>query len=158
MVDAGTAWGIALVFVGLVLFALELIHPGAFLLIPGSIIMVAGFMYIFIPDFLLGTVYGPAIVVVAAAVAAVVEIPFYRYIAPVHRPMATSPYTLAGEEGIVVSPIVPDSLKGKVRVRSEVWSARSKVAIPAGARVRVLGGEGVSVEVAEIEPTAGARA
>ena len=57
-----------------------------------------------------------------------------------------------GAEAIVIVPIVPNTLKGKVRVRSEVWSARASVEIPEGTRVRVVHGEGVSVTVVPLEP------
>ena len=53
--------------------------------------------------------------------------------------------------GIVIAPVVPNTLKGKVRVKSEVWSARSDVAIPTGVRVRVVQGEGVSITVQPVE-------
>ena len=153
------AVGIAILVAGLVLLAFELIHPGALLLIPASILIVAGFLIVFLPDTFLTTPLGPVAVAVAAVVAGLLTIPYYRWVAPVHRPMSTTPTSLEGEIAVVVSPIVPDSLKGKVRVRSEIWSARSSVAIPAGAKVRIVGGEGVSVRVAPLESvgTAGAQ-
>ena len=154
MVDASVVTGILLIIVGLALFVGEVLHPGAFLLIPGTVIIVSGVMYTLIPNFLFGTIVGPALVLVAALVATVVSVYYYRWLAPIHAPMVTNPGTLAGSEGIVIVPIVPDTLHGKVRVKSEVWSARSKIPIPAGTRVRILGGEGVSIEVVPM-PEAG---
>jgi membrane protein implicated in regulation of membrane protease activity len=147
MVDAGVLTGIVLIAVGLALFIGEVLHPGAFLLIPGTVIIVAGVLYTLIPDFLFGTVLGPGLVLAGALVATVVSVYYYRWLAPVHPPMVTNPGTLAGFDGVVIVPVVPDTLHGKVRVKSEVWSARSKVAIPVGTHVRILGGEGVSLEV-----------
>lgn len=146
--------GVALVIVGLALFVFEIIHPGALLLIPGSILLLAGILYIFYPATLLDSGWGPLLIIVAAGVAALVEVPYYRYIAPVHRPMTTTSAGLAGEQGVVVTDVVPNTLKGKVRVKSEVWSARSDRAIPAGTRVRITSGEGVSIHVVPLDETA----
>lgn len=146
------AIGVTLVIAGIILLAVELIHPGALLIIPGSILLVAGFLYLFLPDILLDSAIGPVLIVVAAIVGAMIEIPYYRWVAPTHRPLATTSGGLVGDEALVIADIVPNTLKGKVRVRSEVWSARSNVAIPAGTRVRIVHGEGVSVSVEPIEP------
>jgi len=145
--------GIALVIVGVVLLAFELVHPGALLLIPGSILLVAGFLYLFLPDVLLDSYVGPVAIIVVAIVAALAEIPYYRWVAPTHSPLSTTSGGLVGAEGIVIVPIVPNTIKGKVRVRSEVWSARADTEIPEGTHVRIIHGEGVSVTVVPIAPT-----
>lgn len=143
--------GIVMIVGGVILFALELVHPGVLLLIPGSIILVAGFLYLLIPNVLLDSPYGVGILLLAAVVATAIEIPYYRYVAPVHRPLSTTSGGLEGEVGVVIAPVVPDTLQGKIRIKSEVWSARSSVPIPVGAQVRVVRGEGVSVTVQPIE-------
>jgi len=145
------AIGILLVVIGIILLAFELVHPGALLLIPGSIFLVAGLLYLLLPNDLLDSPIGPIAIVLAAGIGALCEIPYYRWVAPTHRPMSTTSAGLVGDEAIVIAPIVPNTLKGKVRVRSEVWSARAPVAIPAGTRVRIVHGEGVSVSVEAIE-------
>ena len=145
------AIGVALVLGGVALFIIEMVHPGAFLLIPGTVLLLGGVLYILTPDFLLYTVGGPLIVVAAAVFAAVISVPIYRRLAPVHRPMVTIPTSLVGRTGIVKVPVIPDSLSGKVQVDSEVWSARAGVTIPVGARVRIVGGEGVCVIVQPVE-------
>jgi inner membrane protein len=145
--------GIALVIVGIILLAFELIHPGALLLIPGSILLIAGFLYLFLPDVLLDSYIGPVAIVVVAIVAALIEIPYYRWVAPTHSPLSTTSGGLVGAEAIVIAPIIPNTLKGKVRVRSEVWSAKSSIEIPEGTHVRIVHGEGVSVTVVPIEPS-----
>lgn len=147
MADSGFAIGLLLIVGGLILIAVEFAHPGAFLLIPGSVVLAGGIMYIFVPDFLTQTVFGPLIVALVALVAVFATLPYYRRMGAVHRPMSTTPDSLTGEWGVVVAPVVPDSMSGKVRIRSEVWSARSDRPIPVGSRVRVRGGEGVSVWV-----------
>ena len=144
--------GIVITIVGIVLLAFELAHPGALLFIPGSILLVAGFLYLFFPTYLLDSAVGPIAILVVAVLATVIEIFYYRWVAPTHNPVSTTTKGLIGEEGIVLAAIVPDTLKGKVRVRSEIWSARAPVPIPVGARVRVVEGEGVSVAVELVEP------
>jgi inner membrane protein len=144
--------GIALVVVGVVLLAFELVHPGALLLIPASILLVAGFLYLFLPNVLLDSYIGPVGIIVVAIVAALIEIPYYRWIAPTHWPLSTTSGGLVGAEGVVIVPVVPNTLKGKVRVRSEVWSAKASEPIPEGTKVRVVHGEGVSVTVVPVEP------
>ncbi len=51
---------------------------------------------------------------------------------------------MIGETGVAVTRIAPDGL---VRVRGELWKARSDRDIPQGARVRIRGIEGLTVIV-----------
>jgi inner membrane protein len=140
-----------LIIVGSALFAFELIHPGAWLLIPASIMIVAGILYLTLPSLLLDSAFGPAIVVLVALAAAVATIPYYRWVAPIHEPMSTTVQSLKGAIGVVVVPVVPDSLSGKVQIQSEVWSARGDEPIPKGTKVTVVSGEGVSVLVRPLD-------
>jgi len=148
------AIGITLVVIGIALFAFELIHPGALLLIPGSIFLMAGILYLLLPNVLLDSYVGPILIIMAALVGAVAQIPYYRWVAPIHRPMSTTSAGLVGSEAIVIAPVTPDTIRGKVKVNSEIWSARSYVPIPVGTRVRIIHGEGVSVTVQPIDPAA----
>jgi len=143
--------GAVLVIGGIALLASELVHPGALLFIPGSILLVAGFLYLFAPTYLLDSVIGPIAVLVAAILATVIEVYYYRWVAPNHWPLSTTSAGLVGHEGIVEVPIVPNSMHGKVRVNSEVWSARADRAIPVGTRVRIVHGEGVSIQVEPVD-------
>jgi inner membrane protein len=152
MVDAGNlAIAATLIIVGSALFAFELVHPGAWLLIPASIMIVAGLLYLTLPALLLNSVWGPAIVVIVALAAALATIPYYRWVAPIHEPLSTTVQSLEGETGVVIAPVIPDSLSGKVKIHSEVWSARSDQPIPTGTRVQVVSGEGVSVLVRPLD-------
>src|SRR5579871_1667384 len=128
-------FGITLIVVGLILFGVELIHPGALLLVPGSIVLMSGVLYIFFP-------------------ATLVQSPFYRWVAPTPRPMTSTASGFNGEVGIVVAPIDPDTMRGKVRIGSEVWTAKADRAIPSGTRVKVVSGEGVSLRVVPAEEPA----
>ena len=146
--------GLLIVIIGAGLFTVEIFHPGALLLIPGSIVLVAGFLYLFAPNDLLDSYIGPVAIVIAAILGALIEIPYYRWVAPVHRPLSTTSAGLVGDEAVVITAVEPETLKGKVRIRSETWSARASQPIPAGTRVRVIHGEGVSLTVEPIETPA----
>jgi membrane-bound ClpP family serine protease len=150
MVDASVVVGVPLILIGAGFFIIELVHPGAFLLIPGSVLLTAGIVYLVSPPLLTASVFGPAIVLLVAFGATLATVPYYRHIAPVHRPMTSIPMSLEGQTGIVVTAVEPDNMRGKVRVQSEIWSARSDTAIPLGTKVRVLGGEGVTIRVAPL--------
>ena len=152
MVDAGLSVGLILIIGGLILIAVEFVHPGAFLLIPGSVVLAGGLMYLFAYPLLTTTIYGPLIVAAVAVVAVFATLPYYRRIGAIHRPMSTTPDSLTGETGVVVAAVVPDTMQGKVRLQSEIWSARSDRPIPIGTRIRVRGGQGVSVWVEPVEP------
>lgn len=143
--------GIAVIIAGAVLFAVELFHPGALLIIPGTILLVGGILYLFIPDVLLTSLVGPFVVVAAALISTAGTILYYRWLAGTHKPLSTTSSGLVGEEGVLVADVVPDTLRGKVRVRSEIWSARGSSPIPAGTRVRIVHGEGVSVTVEPVD-------
>lgn len=155
MVPLYDVLGVILVIVGVFLFAVEIVHPGALLLIPASIVIAAGLLFLFLPNVLVGSLLGPVIVVGAAMAAALATIPYYKWVAPVHRPMSTIPSSLEGEVGVVIAPVIPDTLRGKVRVNSEIWSARAEMPIPAGTKVRILGGEGVSIRVVPLTDSGG---
>lgn len=146
--------GVVIVLVGVILLALEFIHPGALLLIPGSILLIGGMLFLFAPDVLLNSPWGIFAIIIAAVASALIELPYYRYIAPTHGPMTTTSAGLIGQVGVVIAPVVPDTLRGKVRIQSEIWSAHAERPIPRGAKVRVISGEGVSIRVTPVDEVA----
>jgi membrane-bound ClpP family serine protease len=147
MSDA-TYIGLALILIGAVLLIMEFVHPGAFVVIPGTIILFAGILFVLFGNFnFLFSLGGPFIIVAIIIFAGVLAILFYTRLAPTHPPVASTFDTLTNFTGVVVTAVEPGTMKGKVRVRGEVWSARSEVAIPVGTNVRITGGEGVTIRV-----------
>ena len=144
--------GVFIILIGGGLFTIEIFHPGALLLIPATIMIVGGFLYLLIPNVLLQSIWGPIAILLAAVVATIVTILYYRWLAGVQKPSSTTSGGLVGEEAIVVADVVPNTLRGKIRIRSEIWSAKAGTPIPKGTRVRVVAGEGVSVTVEPLPP------
>jgi len=56
-----------------------------------------------------------------------------------------------GKEGVVMEDIEPHTLKGKVKISHQIWSATADENIQKGATVRVIDWEGVHVIVEEVE-------
>jgi membrane-bound ClpP family serine protease len=74
-------------------------------------------------------------VIVAAVAVEVTETAFTMWWSR-RAPPKVGPETLAGSLGRAIEDCRP---VGRVRVRGEIWQARSEIAIPAGTRIRVLG-------------------
>ena len=73
----------------------------------------------------------------------------YRYLGRPEPPTTTITDTLVGKSGVVIIGTEPGTLKGKVRIDSDTWSANSVQPIPKGAAIRVVRSEGVHVFVEE---------
>src|SRR5262249_2875023 len=58
--------------------------------------------------------------------------------------------TLIGPEGIGTPDVRPTIGAGRVNVGGEDWAARSKEAIAAGSKVRVVGADGIVLEVTRV--------
>jgi len=74
----------------------------------------------------------------------------YQKLAPPAPPETTVATSLVGTTGVVERAVEPNSLKGKVRIEHDVWSATSETPIPAGRKVVVKSSEGVHVMVEEV--------
>jgi membrane protein implicated in regulation of membrane protease activity len=57
---------------------------------------------------------------------------------------------LAGKEGVVVKTVTPDSIKGKVEIDNQMWSATADSIIDEGKKVIIISSEGVHIKVKEI--------
>lgn len=143
--------GITLLVIGTALLGIEFAHPGVLLAIPGSVLLVAGFLALIWGDGIIENPIGVGLMVAAAVASAFGEVRYYQWLAPSRAPEATTMATLVGREGTVVGRVVPNTLRGKVRIGSEVWSAQGSIPLPPGTRVRVVKAEGVSVTVEAVD-------
>jgi len=90
------------------------------------------------------------IIVVTAVVSSILTITLYRKMAPGQKPQSTSMDNLAGKEGVVVKKVTPDSIKGKVEIENQMWSATADSIIEEGKKVIIISSEGVHIKVKEV--------
>jgi len=57
--------------------------------------------------------------------------------------------TLLGREGIVTTELNPQLGGGRVIVAGEDWAARAKTSLPVGTKIRVVGADGIVLEVTQ---------
>jgi membrane protein implicated in regulation of membrane protease activity len=143
--------GMVLVVIGIVVLLADVAHPGLFLLIPAAVAIAVGLMLIAVPWLFFANPVAAALIILAVGCGGgVAAIPIYQRIAPLQHPIATTVDTLTNMRASVVVAIQPKNMKGKVRVRGEVWSATSDVAIPAGEEVVITGGQGIVLNVSPV--------
>ena len=135
--------GLALVVVSVVLFLVDLKVQSVGLTLGAVTALALGSLFLFRP--------GTGVVVsrwlVGSATLATVGLFGWVLSAGVRAqrlPVKIDPEALIGAEGVVASDLAP---VGTVQVQSELWTAEAESPIPAGARVRVVGVEGVRLRV-----------
>ena len=146
MVNVEIGW--VMIIVGFGLLVAESLHPGFFVAVPGTVLLVMGAVFILLPEIF--DQWSPVIMVITCLLASIATILVYRRIASGHKPLATSMDTLVGKKGMVVTDVEPGSITGKVKIENQIWSATSATVIPKGKEVEVIHSEGVHVNVTEI--------
>lgn len=133
--------GIMLVFVAILMFALELKMPGFGVLGVGGIIALLGGMVL-----VFGASWATLPILISVAVIFAAVFGFLSVIA--HRAKRNKVVTgnsgMVGLEGKAESTLEPD---GRVVVRGELWDAWSPVRLERGQSVRVTGVRGLRLEV-----------
>ncbi len=132
--------------IGVILLIVEANSPGAFIVIPGTVLLILGAIGMIWPD-VFTSIYAPLIALVIMLPTTVLTIRFYQRLAPPEPPETTVSSSLIGKEGLVTVAITPGNIRGKVRISSDTWSATSHEHIEEGARIRVVASEGVHVKV-----------
>jgi len=150
MAITGQELGLAFVIGGILLLLAEAASPGAFILVPATVLLVLGAIGLIAPSLLLSW-WSPLITAIIVVPTTIVTIKFYQKLAPPAPPETVVASSLVGMTGVVEVEVVPDSLKGKVRIEHDTWSATSNKTIPAGRQVRVKTSEGVHVTVEEVQ-------
>jgi membrane protein implicated in regulation of membrane protease activity len=142
---------ISLIFIvlGVLMLLAEVMNPGVFLIVPGTVLIVLGFIGLAFPEFLL-SIYSPLLAVGILIPMTYVTIKLYQKLAPPAPPETIVATSLIGREGIVTTEVRPNSLSGKVRIEHDNWSATSDRVIPIGRKVVVKASEGVHVTVEEL--------
>ena len=140
--------GLALLVIGIMMVLAEVASPGAFILVPATVLIVLGAIGMVSPDILLSW-WSPIIAVVILLPMTYVTMKMYQKLAPPVPPETTVATSLVGMTGVVVQTVVPNTLSGKVRIAHETWSATSSKEIAVGKNVVVKASEGVHVTVEE---------
>lgn len=141
---------LVLVVLGLILLIIEATSPGVFMIIPASVLIILGALGLISPDFLFSW-WAILVAILVAVPVTVVTIYFYRFLGKPQPPSTTITDTLVGATGVVIVSTIPGSIKGKIRLDSDTWSANSEKPIEAGIKARVIRSEGVHVFIEPIE-------
>lgn len=151
----GSELALAFVIIGVLMLLAEAASPGAFIIVPASVLLVLGAVGLIYPDWLL-TWWAPLAAVAVLVPMTLITIKLYQNLAPPAPPETTVASSLVGLTGVVEADVHANNLRGKVRIAHDTWSATTASGvIPAGTKVLVTGSEGVHVNV---EPVQGAEA
>lgn len=137
---------IVMIVVGAIFLIIEAFSPGAFMVIPGLVLVILGLIGAAFPDILF-TWWSPVIAVVVAIPTTAITVKGYQKLAEPEPPTTTVADSLVGRRGTVTVATEPGTMRGKVRIDSDTWSATSDEAIEEGAQVEVESSEGVHVHV-----------
>lgn len=148
MALGGTELGLAFIIIGILMVLAEISSPGAFILVPATVLIVLGTVGIIAPGILLSW-WSPVLTAIIVIPVTYVTMKMYQKLAPPAPPETTVATSLVGMIGVVEAEVVPNSLKGKVRIAHDTWSATSVRPIPVGRKVVVKASEGVHVTVEE---------
>jgi membrane-bound serine protease (ClpP class) len=141
--------GAALVLFGVALMIAE-VHIGAFgaLGVGGIAAFIIGAVMMF-PAQVPGFSLSHGVVAVTALGSAALLLLALAAVLRRRRPVVTGHEALIGAEGETVS---WQNGEGRVRVKGEIWLARSDAALAAGSRVKIVGRDGLVLRVQDIRP------
>lgn len=142
--------GLIFIIIAIVMFAVEAQSPGFFIGVPATAIMIFGIMGTFIPEMFF-TIWSPIILTVGMTLSFAVSLEFYKRVGQTQDPETTTNESLIGATGRVLETVIPDAIDGTVEIRRDTWSATATMEIEVGARIRVIGAEGVHVVVERAE-------
>ncbi len=137
---------VILIIAGAAFLIFEAFSPGAFMVIPGTVLVILGLIGAAFPDILYSW-WSPVIALVVAIPVTLVTIKGYQRLAVPEPPTTTVVDSLVGRTGRVTVATESGNMRGKVKIGSDTWSATSDEPIEAGAEVIVESSEGVHVHV-----------
>ncbi|MCQ2055944.1 MAG: NfeD family protein [archaeon] len=141
---------LTIIIVGTLLIVGEALIPGAFLIIPGTTLMIIGIISCVVPDFLY-SIDSPILGIVVAILVTLITTKAYQLLAAPSPPTTTVASSLIGKNGTVMAETTSNNLKGKVRVGSEIWSANSDESLEIGTEVIITDAKGVHIKVKKKE-------
>ena len=137
---------VILIIAGAAFLIYEAFSPGAFMVIPGTVLVIVGLIGAAFPDKLY-TWWSPLAALIGAVPVSLVTVKAYQRLAEPEPPTTTVADSLTGREETGTVPTEEGNMKGKVKIGSDTWSATSGEPLEAGAPVVVEYGEGVHVHV-----------
>jgi membrane protein implicated in regulation of membrane protease activity len=146
----GSDLGLIFIIIGVIMLLAEAVTPGAFLVVPATVLIVLGALGLAAPDLLL-SIWSPLLALAVGVPVFLLTVKAYQKLSPSMPPTTTVATSLVGMEGTVVTDVCPENIKGKVKIKNDVWSATSTRPIAVGYKVRVVSSEGVHVKVEPIE-------
>ena len=132
--------------IGALCLIIEAMSPGFFMLIPGMVFMILGVFGYFVDDFFTSW-YLLVTMLVVTFISTVLTIKLYQVLAKPVPPETLVAETMIGKTGKVTVTTEPGTIKGKVRIGFDIWSATSDEMIAAGTDIVVYEAEGVHVKV-----------
>ncbi len=139
-----------IIAIGAIFVIAEVFSPGAFMIVPGTVLIVVGIIGVLYPDFLFSW-SSPVVAILVTAPVTIVTIYAYQQLAMPEPPTTTVTDSLVGRKGTILVETGPDDIRGKIRIGTDVWSASSDEIIPAGEEVVVVSASGVHVRVERLE-------
>jgi membrane protein implicated in regulation of membrane protease activity len=139
-----------LLYIGISLLYAEVRTPGLFFTTPGAVLITLGIIALFIPD-AFASLLSVIIAAIVAFLTIVITLYVYLKLVPPEVPETTVATSIKGRTGVVTKEVLPDSISGKVKIGSQIWSATSSKSIPSGKKVKVVNSDGVHVVVEELE-------
>lgn len=143
---------LSFVIIGILMLIAEAVTPGSFIIVPGTVVLVLGLLWMANPDWTLAW-WSPIVAVIVLVPMIFASIKLYQMLAPPAPPETTVASSLIGKKGQVTKEIVPGDISGKVRVDNDIWSATASKRIPIGTKVVVLESKGVHIVVDEDKTT-----
>ncbi len=144
--DATTWIGLGLVLGGMLLIFLEIMNPGIFIAVVGTVMIIMGALVI-VMGAAIFTAWGALLTVVIAIVASTGTIWGYKKWAPPgDKPITLSKDSLPGLEGRVLEEI-PAGGTGEVNVSGQRWHATSDTPLGVGTPIVVESVDGLTLNV-----------
>ncbi len=141
---------LAFVIVGIILLLAEAAAPGSFIMVPGTVIIALGLIWMLYPSWTLQ--WWSILIALAILIPMIfVAIKLYQKLAPPAPPETTVATSLVGKTGVVLKEVEPNDLSGKVRIEGQTWSAMAANRIPVGTAIVVSESRGVHVVVKELQ-------
>ena len=142
------------ILIGTILLGTEVLSPGFFLAVPGTVLVILGILMLLGVDIFSNGI-GIVIGIVTALITSAITVWMYSRLTPGNQnPLSTSQDSLIGLQGFVTVPVIPANISGKVDIAGQEWSARSIAdieIIPPGTPVLVVSAQGVHVVVKPLD-------